>query len=101
MRLFLRKVIHPQARDNYRVILKHDGLEFEVGSIGIQHGSAGTEHWTWGIDTVVPMHDVGAEGRGKDREDCMTQFQTAWHRFSADPARLSQFLKTKRKRLKE
>ena len=29
------KVIHPQARDNYRVILKDDGLEVEVGSIGI------------------------------------------------------------------
>jgi hypothetical protein len=36
MDLFLRKVIHPQARDNYRVIVKHDGLEIEVGSIGMQ-----------------------------------------------------------------
>jgi hypothetical protein len=33
------KVIHPQARDNYRVILKDDGLEVEVGPIGIQHGA--------------------------------------------------------------
>lgn len=39
MDLYLRKVIHPQARDNYRVILKHDGIETEIGSIGIQHGS--------------------------------------------------------------
>jgi hypothetical protein len=31
MDLFLRKVIHPQARDNYRVIVKDEGLEVEVG----------------------------------------------------------------------
>jgi hypothetical protein len=29
--LYLRKVIHPQARDNYRVVLKDDGLELEIG----------------------------------------------------------------------
>ena len=39
MDLYLRKVIHPQARDNYRVLLKDDGLEVEVGPIGIQHGA--------------------------------------------------------------
>lgn len=100
MNLVLRKVIHPQARDNYRVILKdHDGIEIEIGSIGIQHGSGGSVFWAWGIDTVVPMRDVGAQGRGKDREDCMQQFRAAWERFSADPARLTEFLQTKRKRL--
>jgi hypothetical protein len=26
MDLYLRKVMHPQARDNYRVILKDDGI---------------------------------------------------------------------------
>jgi hypothetical protein len=52
--LYLRKVIHSQAIDNYRVILKNDGLEIEVGSIGIQHGSGGTEHWVWAINNVVP-----------------------------------------------
>jgi hypothetical protein len=25
--------------------------EFEIGSLGIQHGNA----WRWGIDTVIPM----------------------------------------------
>ena len=50
MTLYLRKVIHPPAHDNYRVILKRDGDEFEIGSIGIQHGAA----WTWGIDTRHP-----------------------------------------------
>ena len=39
MDLYLRKVVHPQAGDNYRVILKDDGLELEIGSIGIEHGS--------------------------------------------------------------
>jgi hypothetical protein len=42
MDLFLRKVIHPQARDNYRVLLKDDGLEIEVDSIGVQH-----QGWVW------------------------------------------------------
>jgi len=31
----LRKVIHPQVHDNYRVILKLDEGDFEIGSIGI------------------------------------------------------------------
>ena len=44
--LYLRKVVHPQALDNYRIILKYDGLEVEVGSIGIQHVSGATEAWT-------------------------------------------------------
>ena len=34
MALYLRKVIHPQAHDNYRVILKREGDEVEIGSIG-------------------------------------------------------------------
>jgi len=52
-----------------------------------------------GIDIVVSMRDVGAQCRGKDREDCMGQFRAAWDHFCTDPARLSQFLETKRKRL--
>src|SRR5215831_16849522 len=51
MNLYLRKVVHPQAHDNYRVVLKRDGDEFEIGSIGIQHDAA----WRWGIDTVIPL----------------------------------------------
>jgi hypothetical protein len=35
MDLYLRKVVHPQAHDNYRVILKDDGIEVEIDSIGI------------------------------------------------------------------
>jgi hypothetical protein len=92
MELFLRRVIHPQAHDNYRVILKEDGVEIELGSIGVQH-----EGWVW---SVIPMRELETEGSGKDRKDCMRQFRAAWDRFSADPARLSEFLDMKRKRLR-
>jgi hypothetical protein len=58
----------PQARDNYRVILEDDALEFEIGSIGIQHGGGATEYWAWGRSPVHgrpalhPVLDrVGAE----------------------------------------
>jgi hypothetical protein len=61
--LDLRKVIHPQARDNYRVIWKDDGLEVEIGSIGIQHGSGAREYWAWGIDNVIPMRAPARIGR--------------------------------------
>jgi len=93
--LYLRKVIHPQVHDNYRVILKLDGSEFEIGSIGIQHGAA----WRWGIDTVIPIRTHQTQGEGKDRRDCMRRFRAAWDRFAADEANLTEFLKAKRKRL--
>jgi hypothetical protein len=80
--LYLRKVIHPQAHDNYRVILKLDGSEFEIGSIGIQHGAA----WRWGIDTVIQMRVLETQGKGKDRRDYMRQSSAAWDRFAADDA---------------
>jgi hypothetical protein len=92
MDLFLRKVIHPQAHDNYRVVLKEDGTEIEIGSIGVQF-----DGWSWGIDTTIPMRDADAEGTGKDRRDCMRQFRPAWDRFSSDPDRLTEFLEVKRK----
>ena len=101
MDLYLRKIHHPQARDNYRVMLKHDGDEIEIGSIGVQHQSNSTKHvWHWGIDTVIPMRDIESEGTGTDRRDCMVKFRAAWDRFSADEARLAEFLEVKRKRLK-
>jgi hypothetical protein len=48
MHLYLRKVIRPQAHDNYRVILKDDGQEIEIGSIGIQHAAGARTFWRWG-----------------------------------------------------
>jgi hypothetical protein len=33
---YLRKVTHPKAHDNYRVILKDNGAEIKIGSMGIQ-----------------------------------------------------------------
>ena len=65
MNLYLRKVVHPQAHDNYRAILKLDEGEFEIGSIGIQHGVV----WAWGIDTVIPVLSFETEGEGRDRKD--------------------------------
>ena len=92
MDLYLRKVIHPQAADNYRVILKDDdATEIEIGSIGVQF-----DGWAWGIDTAIPMR--GGWTRHRHRKDCMRQFRAAWDRFSADPARLTEFLEMKRKR---
>jgi hypothetical protein len=95
MNLFLRKVIHPHADDRYRVILKDDGDDIQLGSIGVQFGV-----WRWGIDSVIPMRELETEGTGTDRKDCMRQFRAAWDRFSADPARLTGFLDMKRKRLR-
>jgi hypothetical protein len=92
MDLFLRKVIHPAARDNYRVVVR-DGDEIEIGSIGRQF-----DGWAWGIDCVIPMREIESEGTGRDLKDCTRQFCAAWERFSSDPARLTEFLKMKRKR---
>ena len=93
MDLYLRKVIHPQAHDNYRVILKCEDGEFEIGSIGIQHDGG----WSWGIDTVIPMRTHQTQGKGKDRRDCMRQFRAAWERFASDKANLTEFLNAKRR----
>ena len=97
MDLYLRKIIHPQAHENYRVILKREDGEIEIGSIGIQHGIGATEHWAWGIDTAIPMRAFETRGRGKDRRDCTRQFKAAWERFAADPANLTMFLTEKRR----
>ena len=92
--LYLHKVVHPQAHDNYRVVFEDEGIETEIGSIGVQFGG-----WRWAIDNVIPMLVVDTQGMGKDRKDCMQQFRAAWEKFSADPARLIEFLREKRKRL--
>ena len=100
MDLYLRKVIHPQAQENYRVILKDDDCqEIEIGSIGIQHAAGGRTLWRWAIDTVLPMRGLEPRGTGRDRDDCMKHFRAAWERFAADPARLTEFIQAKRKRL--
>lgn len=96
--LYLRKVRHHQAPDNYRVILKIDGDEIEVGSIGLQHFTSADTRWVWGIDTVIPMREGDSQGEGADRADCMRRFKAAWSRFAADDANLTDFLAMKRKR---
>lgn len=97
MDLYLRKVDHPQAVDNYRVILKIDETEYEVGSIGPQRTAEVDMVWHYGIDTVIPMRAMETSGHGTDRKDCMKKFKAAWERFSADEARLTEFLETKRR----
>jgi hypothetical protein len=44
------------------------------------------------------MREAEAQGRSKDRKDCMKQFRAAWDKLSADPARLTEVLQAKRKR---
>jgi hypothetical protein len=95
--LFLRKVDHPQARDNYRVILKADETEVEIGSIGTAFYVETAPTWVWAIDTVIPMREAESEGNGLDRKDCMRLFKAAWRRFCSDPARLTEFLEIKRR----
>jgi hypothetical protein len=97
MDLYLRKTSHPQASDNYRVVLKIDETEFEIGSIGTQGSIGATTVWIWGLDTVIPMRETESEGRGTDRRDCMRQFKAAWERFSEDLARLTEFMDAKRR----
>jgi len=54
--LYLRKVQHSQAPNNFRVVLKTDHAEeFEVGSIGVPSFTSRDIAWTWGIDTVLPL----------------------------------------------
>ena len=63
MDFYLGKVIHPQAHDNYRVILKGEDGEFEIGSIGVQPSAGAVYFWAWGIDTVIPMRALETQGK--------------------------------------
>lgn len=63
MDLYLRKSDHgQQAPDMYRVILKSDGDETEIGSISIQHSAGAQCYWKWAIDTVIPMRTHQTQG---------------------------------------
>jgi hypothetical protein len=77
MDLYLRKIDHSQARDNFRVILKMDDEEIDVGSIGLKTFTSDDTAWTWGIDTVVPLRTHQSEGHGIDLRQCMTTFHAA------------------------
>ena len=93
MDLYLRKSDEGQmGPEIYRVILKDDGDEVEIGSISVQHSAGAQHYWKWAIDTT---HQT--QGRGTDRKDCIPQFRAAWEKFSADPASLTEFLQAKRK----
>lgn len=96
MPLFLRKV--DPSRESYRVILKDEDGETELGSIGPQHATGGGLRWVWGIDTVIPMREADQTGFGADRKDCQRRFKAAWENLAADPANLSDFMRMKRQR---
>jgi hypothetical protein len=98
MDLYLRKSDQGQlGPEIYRVILKDDGDEVEIGSISVQHSAGAAYYWKWAIDTVIPMRTHQTQGRGTDRADCMRLFKVAWERFAADPANLTMFLAEKRR----
>lgn len=97
MRLFLRRI--DPGRESYRVILKDEDGETELGSIGPQHATGGMVRWVWGIDTVIPMREADQTGYGADRKDCMKRFQAAWAKLASDPAQLAEFTRYKRQRL--
>ena len=98
MDLYLRKSDHGQlAPEIYRVILKDDGDEVEIGSISVQHSAGAEYYWKWAIDTVIPMRTHQTQGRGTDRADCMRKFKEAWARFADDEANLTMFLAEKRR----
>jgi hypothetical protein len=59
MKLYLRRVTHSQARDNYSVIQKREEGKFEIGSIDIQR----VVTWTWEIYTAIPVRSFETRRR--------------------------------------
>jgi hypothetical protein len=60
--LFLCRVIRPQSRENYQVVLKDNGHERSaLSAFSLRAGTLG------GIDTMIPIKGFEAEGSGKDR----------------------------------
>jgi hypothetical protein len=53
--------------------IKDDGVEIELGSIGVQH-----EGWVWGIDNIVPMIGEETDGVGKDRRLILPPIYPSW-----------------------
>lgn len=97
MDLYLRRV--EPDREAYRVILKIDETEFQIGSIGVKTFTSDDTGWTWGIDTVIPMRSSQTSGRGSDMKDCMAKFRKAWEAQCAKAGWLEEFLAMKRKRM--
>ena len=73
MPLFLRKV--DPGREAYRVILKDEDGETEIGSIGPQHTVGAETRWVWGIDTVIPLREADQTGYGADRKACVKRLK--------------------------
>jgi hypothetical protein len=92
-RLKLFRFNNRGAKEAYRVVW----LDLEVGSIVPQYAPAKQAIWRFGIDMVLPLPDVSAQGEALTRDDAMEAFCDAWERFSADPDRLQAFVKAKRR----
>ena len=94
MDLFLRRVRHPQSRYNYRVVLKDDGEEIEMGSIGVQydwrHRRLDLGHRHRNPDARVEE----TEGTGKERAGPhVASFARHGTSLAQIAARLTEFLK--------
>jgi len=61
MDLYLGKVVRPQAHDNYRVVLRDHGTEFEIGSIGVQHGAGCRLDRTSKPSSAGPAHPTSID----------------------------------------
>jgi hypothetical protein len=86
MDLYLRKVDHTQARYNFRVVLKIDDEEIDIGSVGLKTFTSDHTAWTWGTDTVVPLRAHQSEGNGTDLKQCKNSFRAAWEFHCEDEA---------------
>jgi hypothetical protein len=92
-RLKLFRFNNRGAKEAYRVVW----LDLEVGSIVPHSVAAKQAVWRFGIDMVLPLPDVFAQGEALTRDDAMEAFCDAWERFSADPHRLQAFIEAKRR----
>jgi hypothetical protein len=63
--IFAKSIIL-KAKNNYRVILKMDGEEIEIGSIGIQSTTGASSVWHWGNRYRDPDAGTGF-GRRRSR----------------------------------
>jgi len=96
MGLYLRQ-LRPD-REGYRVLIKLDETEFEVGSIALGPGVGDELVWQWAIDAQIPMRIDLSAGIGTDRKDCMRMFRKTWEDLNAEPGWREEFLAAKRRR---
>jgi hypothetical protein len=94
------ELVSPQGRAGPRGVPRHpEGRRFRNGNwLDRNPARNRAARWAWGIDTVLPKRELESGGYGIDRKDCQRRFKAAREAFSADPARLTEFMAMKRKR---